>query len=797
MKTIFKKTSFRHPLLAWLTSTLICSGLSAQCPEATAPSSDPPNSIVTVQVLSVKPNSDMEGDDDYVPFYDNHADIFGKVTIEGEEFSLPEVEDSDFPHWDLTFEKQVSSSPVHIVITMHENDSGLTGDNDEVDINPLPNETSLKLEFDLCAMTVLAASAQFPAQGVIEIKAGNGSSQATIRLKIGTADGRPVTKNDLALIETDMIQVLFQSPKMITGKPTIVMARIANNYDVNINTNVRVIVSGAGVNRNQVFPLSIGAGEVKKEYFFLDNPIRFPNGSAYRQVAMKVIVEDAQNQNLDPKNCLRINDGNSRRLTWKTVSTPRRYNLLWAKVGTLLDGFNFTSDELLNENMELGGSYIHGVFPLANPYNHKASVDILPPLTAAVDFLTTILSPFGIPADNVTPYALVFELNGVANIIGCDRLMGVLPNKDWFERFSYGFLDEVTGLSLGEFAPRAVIFLPQYSDGSNLGPAMTLPAHELGHTFGLSTDPSLKDSWVCDIDWPALGHSGCGFAGGFDEYNSETNPKGNPSNGFWIKQGGETDLIDTLLNKEQCGSFCFMGPSPANAHVKWESKMKWIDPADYDHLVNKLQLKPDPEIIYVSGMISHDDQLLLGSIQHIGMGIPDRDTSYGAYIIRFVGPTGKPLTEVGLPVNWNTSDISSHPRPVTFFGLNVEFPKGATELQIINRISTKLLGSRKISANKPDIKIKMRGEATIPKGDELLLSWNAKDRDGDNLQYFSMARKDKEEGWFPIEMWNEKKELAMPTKSFEPGTYHIKVMASDGVHVTASKEMAFKVTDGN
>ena len=51
---------------------------------------------------------------------------------------------------------------------------------------------------------------------------------------------------------------------------------------------------------------------------------------------------------------------------------------------------------------------------------------------------------------------------------------------------------------------------------------MTLPAHELGHTFGLSTDSRLKTSWVCDIDWPVVGHAACGLVGGFDEYNHAT-----------------------------------------------------------------------------------------------------------------------------------------------------------------------------------------------------------------------------------------------------------------------------------
>ena len=55
---------------------------------------------MVVEILSVAPNTDLEGDDDFVPFYDNHADIYGFVTIDGEVFDLPQIEDTDHPHWD-------------------------------------------------------------------------------------------------------------------------------------------------------------------------------------------------------------------------------------------------------------------------------------------------------------------------------------------------------------------------------------------------------------------------------------------------------------------------------------------------------------------------------------------------------------------------------------------------------------------------------------------------------------------------------------------------------------------------
>ena len=64
---------------------------SAPCPPAFDPGAGGPASVVFVQIISIKPNTDLEGDDDFVPFYDNHADIYGFVTIDGETFDLPQI----------------------------------------------------------------------------------------------------------------------------------------------------------------------------------------------------------------------------------------------------------------------------------------------------------------------------------------------------------------------------------------------------------------------------------------------------------------------------------------------------------------------------------------------------------------------------------------------------------------------------------------------------------------------------------------------------------------------------------
>ena len=65
--------------------------------QASLPDKGGPPSVVVVEIISVKPNTDLEGDDDFVPFYDNHADIYGFVTIDGETFDLPQIPETDFP----------------------------------------------------------------------------------------------------------------------------------------------------------------------------------------------------------------------------------------------------------------------------------------------------------------------------------------------------------------------------------------------------------------------------------------------------------------------------------------------------------------------------------------------------------------------------------------------------------------------------------------------------------------------------------------------------------------------------
>ena len=414
-------------------------------------------------------------------------------------------------------------------------------------------------------------------------------------------------------MDLDLIQVVPRCSRMVARKGTVVLVRIANNHGVVMNTNLRIRINGGGFSLDQTFPMQIAAGEVKKEYLFADRPIMFPAAQASYPISVIAEIADPGSAGLQPGDCRLRNDAIANRLTWKVVTTDTSFSLLWAKVGSLLDIGNYAPDSHFDEIEELGTGYIRAVYPLIGPSSVKSPVGILPPpITAASDWLVSVLSAFGLPADAVEPVVLTFELNAVAALLPYSRLMGVLPHKDWFERFS--FWSGVTGFSLGEFAPRAVIFLPRHDNGGQIGPQTTLPAHELGHTFGLSTDSRLKSSWVCDIDWPVVGHAACGLVGGFDEYNhSDPNLQdGNSASGYWVGRGSEPPSLAPLASTEQCDSHCFMGGSPVNPEADWTANRRWIDAADYDHLIDKLVMHPDPEVVYVSGMISWHNQLYLG-----------------------------------------------------------------------------------------------------------------------------------------------------------------------------------------
>jgi hypothetical protein len=790
----------------------------SQCPQGSPGTTAAPSGNVKVTILSVKPNSDLEDDD--IPYvFDDHADIKGTVTIDGHAFKLPEVSDSDFPHWTEgnSFVAHVEGGTIPISIEVGDADPV---EDDAVDINPAANKDRLDLQLDTCSLMVTSVDGgQWPGSGDIVISGGGDDSDATITFRVEMEDGRPITGDDVALVGFDLIQVLPEGDTLVAGKPLVALVRVANNAPVPVSVDVQLLinVSGGAVLHNATHSLGapLQPGEVRKQYLLADTPLVPPSSAAgeYQLIARADLIHTFPEPTGQTSPLCNTINNSSGRQTWHIVNT-RRLSLLWMRVGLPLDLDALASMTQLETIRDLGMPYIRAVYPVVAPVSDTSSLPLIPPHVAVLEIYSAIAAALGVPADAVLPFAFVFELNGAAVLAGRDRLMGVLPHE-WFGRFLYDLWDGVTGLSLGRFAPRAVIFQASSKHGNNYGPSLALPAHELGHTFGLSMDPTIKNFWACSTPGP-IGVLLCGAFKGFDEYVSADHPNGVPTAGYWVPQGGEpASFVAADMLREQCDTSCLMGGSPINAEQLWKSpppvggaRGRWIDGADYAELVTQLRTGgndsllswvsrtvdllhglPAPEQqIYLSGIIGADDKSYFGPSYRLldARGSVDfaRNEANDVYAIRFLASGGAQLGQVTLPPDWNHADVRGK-LPFTFFGGTARLPAGTARIELWNRSSGKRLGERAISPHAPSLTTPTAIVKKVGGARTLEVAWNASDVDGDALTHFVHVSSDGV-SWSPIGHEMSAPKLSVSLEGLGAGSYQLRALSADGVNLSAA-----------
>ncbi|MBK7864534.1 MAG: hypothetical protein IPJ65_39225 [Archangiaceae bacterium] len=805
-----------HNRTAVLAALLAASAASAASPPLCSFSSDagtdggltgPPSGEVSVTILSMKLNSDMEGEDDYIPGYDDRADVAGRVTINAtgtpESFKLPEISENDFPHWthDNVFVSKPATpgQPVHISIALWDSD---TAYDDTIDVSPNASHDTLELDLDTCSL-MLSGDFAGSAQGVVEVKSGTGSNQGTLRFQVGMSDGRALsTAGDVVLTAFDLVQVLPNAGRMVGGKPLVGLVTVANNTPSPQPVSIRFqVFNDNGVqiyDGTESMGGALQAGEVRSKYLATAAPVIPPDPECkpakLRAVATLVLAPGAETRG-DPKTaCWLINNSSTIR-SWDLVST-RPVSLLWVRTGRLLTAADLASPSELATMKKWALPYIRGLYPTATVNSSEMTVPFVPPITGVVlDLFVDLLAGVGIPADGAIPYAITYELAAEASLLGVDRLMGTLP-RDFFKTTLYGLWDGTTGLSLGEWHPHAVIF--EVAQAPSNAPAMTLPAHELGHTFGLSTDPTIK-SWACSLSGD-LGVIACGIGGGFDEYHSSSHPNGVDTWGYWVPQGGGSPSF----TGEQCNSNCLMGPSFQNAHSAWRpissgGGAQWVDAADYDQLVDRLTRckagaagTPGGSSLYLSGLIAGADKAVLGwtfayPASTRGLDFADRPSQTPTlFAVQMLDAKGARLSESELPLDWNHPE-TEWPVQATFFGGHVAMPGGTTAFQIVNRKTGKVLADRKISKSAPVVSTPKPSIFYKNKTPVLSASWSATDADGDALTHFVQLSPDRGVTWWPVGHALTKGTFTVDLTDAAPGTYLLRVMTSDGANLGSAQ----------
>jgi hypothetical protein len=235
-----------------------------------------------------------------------------------------------------------------------------------------------------------------------------------------------------------------------------------------------------------------------------------------------------------------------------------------------------------------------------------------------------------------------------------------------------------------------------------------------------------------------------------------------------------------------------MGITNANDFLTWPMSKTWIDDADYEHLIDKLQTHPDPEVLHVSGMISGWDEVYIDSWYRIPEDIPDRVETDGLYLLRFLDGDGRVLQDTGLPLNWNLPETRPV-IPVTFFSMKVPFPPTTRTIEIWNRGTGKKLSTRTVSPHPPEVRLVAPAEGPSSEKAPLQVSWHGSDEDGDALIYTVLISPDGRT-WWPAAHGLTAEQHQIDQALLKHARYFVKVVATDGINTAESDIM--QVTAG-
>jgi len=836
-------------LLLLLISSNACAEFSAPCPLQNSPMVfQPSERKVRVTILGARVLANA--DTDIWPFVDR-ADLFGTVQMDDQISNLSRIDGSDAPTWvrGNVFENTLATgaSSMSIKISLIDQDGSVSGDDDVMDINPAPGVKQLEITFDACSLrfSVPGSTTTQATQGLITFRGDifPDSEYGEIDLRLDFADGRPATSDDVALTELQPVQVIHNASGIVSDKPFVVMARVANNFNAVISTEIDISISGAGISRTDRFPINdLLPGEVRRIYFYQDTPL-IPTTTGADLLYMTAAIDPAGKftGELAGDDCRRRNDyigaepADGLRYAAYRINSPYVH---WVRIRPAIGPTLSADTTRFRELATMGSDFAQAIYPVPS-VGRNIDLDRWTPVVSAgiLDVVLGIFNAIGLPANVATPFTVLFEMNFRAALGGVRKYVGVLQG-DYLRSFLYGIWEDTPGVSLMTVGSRAVLVSEGWKNPEDaLQPgeylsSIALPVHELGHSYGLSVEPSIKDVFGCGVEDPlGLGELWCGIAGGYDEYtHADTDlRRGFPSTGYWVRRGGEHATIASLANSEVCETHGVMGSSARGDFIDWtnQARRKWIDRANYEFLFSRFvattffrttavdgekdETKEETDSIVLAGVISYDDKTSILPLWRVGSRVPDLDSkdTLGLYGARFLSEDGKVLQDIGIPLDWVRSETGTPGIPGTFFTYVLPYPRGTAKIELVNRLNNKRLYSQKVSKTRPTIQFQNADKViTAKKGTKIKLAWKADDKDlvkkyprskdREKKLFYSVLLRDpglKEDSKsYKVLESNLTRPLAtIDTSALTKKDYRIKLLVSDGVNTSETSERRLKI----
>jgi len=297
---------------------------------------------------------------------------------------------------------------------------------------------------------------------------------------------------------------------------------------------------------------------------------------------------------------------------------------------------------------------------------------------------------------------------------------------------------------------------------------------------------------VEDTYWPAIPHE-IGHTFGLrlsqEEYGAGT--IGRDASGFYVKKRSELD-----------NSLCIMGASAAGIPLDGKRMDMtyggksytfqggyWICNECFDNLLNGMKKGPDPEVLYLSGIIFNNDTTVLNDWYHVQNGEVDLPLGQtGNYSVVFLDNNDSVVGQTGFNASLSEGFDGAN---FAAFVFGAEYPSETRRIRIIH--DGVIIADRVVSANSPSVTMTCpNGGETIAEGLAYDVSWTAYDSDGDDIHYTLEYSVDGGVNWLLLATDLNQTHFIWNTSLLEPtAECLVKVIATDGVNT------AEDTSDGN
>jgi hypothetical protein len=621
-----------------------------------------------------------------------------------------------------------------------------------------------------------------------------------------TNDGRSFLPDNVTISDVTPVQAVYHPRYVVDGKSTAFMVDLASSHEVPVNGTMTVTLNDGFTTVTETRDVTISPINSQRFFFFdgtgTTSPFKPRKLKDFERLEYTVTLNIPADSNVADDdgrfpNCVPAEDNTFTGSTpMITTHSPRTLYVPWDWHGTLDPGDSYSPNPPtltdVATTFDSNERLRRAIFPIA-----ETSSAVFPGVATS---LHTVLEP----ATTIIGWSVA------AHAVGIDRLM-LMPRTNWFvenaSRLDFG--DTSIGMSLGEFAPHAVLAEQGWSE---------VAVHEQGHTFALSQRRCSNGGLAEDLF----------LLGCRDEYNHPlTDGRPYRGNGYDVRgevfpsgfggAGGSREVLNVTNFMDTT--------SPADG----EPYDRWIDNMSYDWLCEQLRLVQDPDLVSVSGYANIPGGLKAdGSTAIEGqlypsfryMGLPDVEeakladpngSGVGLFSIRLVTSQGDRIYRFTPGFHGEGEDLDGY----GFFSFAIPWDPDTLRIELVGPptladispqgSSNQVYTSLEVSKSIPEVSVVRAGlnappdldappsDVPIAKStDTIVLKWDQQDSDTaeDSLRAMvylippssatdlvSVAPR------IPIAINVSGGQLEIPATQLAglPGVYGVQVLVSDGV----------------